>query len=178
MDMKKVLVALDESNQAPRVFDAALDLAHTHQAELTLLRCIPNEIANHSIGLSEQFGMSPYLFDQAYRERNELLERRIEYALSTLRHYAAIATDAGITVSFEYKIGNPEAWICPVAETIQADVIVLGRRGRRGLTEIMLGSVSNYVLHHAPCSVFVVQPGQATEAPESAPAAEIAAPTG
>ncbi|NEO28803.1 MAG: universal stress protein, partial [Kamptonema sp. SIO4C4] len=35
--------------------------------------------------------------------------------------------------------------------------VIIGRRGRVGLSEILLGSVSNYVLHHAPCAVMVVQ---------------------
>ena len=39
----------------------------------------------------------------------------------------------------------------------EADLIVIGRRGHQGLSEILLGSVSNYVVHHAPCSVLVVQ---------------------
>ncbi|CCQ49032.1 hypothetical protein CWATWH8502_2292 [Crocosphaera watsonii WH 8502] len=38
------------------------------------------------------------------------------------------------------------------------DVIVMGHRGISGLQEFFLGSVSNYVLHHAPCSVLIVQP--------------------
>lgn len=33
----------------------------------------------------------------------------------------------------------------------------MGRRGHKGLSEILLGSVSNYVVHHAPCSVLVLQ---------------------
>ncbi|MGC1393382.1 MAG: universal stress protein [Coleofasciculaceae cyanobacterium] len=36
-------------------------------------------------------------------------------------------------------------------------MVVVGRRGRTGLAEAFLGSVSNYVVHHAPCSVLVIQ---------------------
>ena len=34
---------------------------------------------------------------------------------------------------------------------------MLGPRSRRGLTEIIMGSVRNYVVHHVPCSVLIVQ---------------------
>ncbi len=44
-----------------------------------------------------------------------------------------------------------------MARNCGADVIVMGRRGHSGLSELILGSVSNYVLHHAPCSVLIVQ---------------------
>ncbi|MCZ8054719.1 MAG: universal stress protein, partial [Microcystis sp. LE19-12.2C] len=47
--------------------------------------------------------------------------------------------------------------ICKVAREENIDLIVIGRRGRSGLGELFLGSVSNYVLHHAPCSVLIVQ---------------------
>ncbi|MEA5469202.1 universal stress protein [Spirulina sp. 06S082] len=39
----------------------------------------------------------------------------------------------------------------------QADLIAIGRCGHSGLTELFLGSVSNYVLYHAFCSVLIVQ---------------------
>ncbi|RMG10302.1 MAG: universal stress protein, partial [Cyanobacteria bacterium J055] len=36
-------------------------------------------------------------------------------------------------------------------------LIIVGRRGRQGIEEAVLGSVSNYVVHHAPCSVLAIQ---------------------
>ncbi|MGQ9872468.1 universal stress protein [Leptodesmis sp.] len=38
-----------------------------------------------------------------------------------------------------------------------ADLILIGNRGHTGLKELFLGSASNYVLHHAPCSVLTVK---------------------
>ena len=46
--------------------------------------------------------------------------------------------------------------ICELAKFWNADLIIMGRRGRSGLAEVFLGSESNYVLHHAPCSVQIV----------------------
>ena len=50
-----------------------------------------------------------------------------------------------------------EGWeICQRAKVWQADLIIVGSHGRTGLSELFLGSVSNYVMHHAPCSVMVI----------------------
>lgn len=45
--------------------------------------------------------------------------------------------------------------ICDAAEIEGADVIVMGSRGRGGLRRAVLGSVSDHVIRHAPCSVLV-----------------------
>ncbi len=45
--------------------------------------------------------------------------------------------------------------ICDVAESVHADVIVMGSRGRGGLRRAVLGSVSDHVIRNASCSVLV-----------------------
>jgi nucleotide-binding universal stress UspA family protein len=54
------------------------------------------------------------------------------------------------------------------AQIWHADLIVMGRRGVSGMHELFLGSVSNYVTHHAPCSVLVVQGTSPIQAPVTA----------
>lgn len=63
----------------------------------------------------------------------------------------------GINAEFKILFGDPSRVICEIAQAWNADLIIIGRRGRTGLSELFLGSVSNYVLHHAPCSVLTVQ---------------------
>ncbi|NMF82608.1 universal stress protein [Nodosilinea sp. P-1105] len=63
----------------------------------------------------------------------------------------------GITAEFTHVVGEPGPEICTAANRWNADLIVLGRRGISGLGELLLGSVSNYVMHRAPCAVLVVQ---------------------
>ena len=46
--------------------------------------------------------------------------------------------------------------ICDIASAWNADLIVMGRHGRLGLEELLMGSVSNYVTHHAHCAVLVL----------------------
>ncbi|MFM7220949.1 MAG: universal stress protein [Nodosilinea sp.] len=74
--------------------------------------------------------------------------------------YAAEAKGNGLQVTTSQLIGEPGREICTLAETWKADLVVLGRRGLRGAGELLLGSVSSFVMHRAPCAVLIVQ-GQA-----------------
>lgn len=55
------------------------------------------------------------------------------------------------------EVGNPAESICEVARDLQADVIVLGSRGRGLFRQALLGSVSAAVVKHAPCPVLVIR---------------------
>ncbi|MGZ4689900.1 MAG: universal stress protein [Acidimicrobiia bacterium] len=51
------------------------------------------------------------------------------------------------------------ARICALAREEEAELIVIGSHGHRALFDLLLGSVSNYVLRHSPCPVLVVPRG-------------------
>lgn len=53
--------------------------------------------------------------------------------------------------------GDPAAAICELATELGACAVVIGTRGRGGLTRALLGSVSDYVVRHAPCTVVVTR---------------------
>lgn len=53
------------------------------------------------------------------------------------------------------KATNPEEGILRAAEEENADMIVVGSRGRGALHRTFLGSVSDYIVHHATCPVVV-----------------------
>jgi nucleotide-binding universal stress UspA family protein len=58
--------------------------------------------------------------------------------------------------------GSPKKVILDEAEAWEADLIVVGSHGRRGLDRFLLGSVSQAVALHAPCSVEIVRKGRDT----------------
>jgi nucleotide-binding universal stress UspA family protein len=67
-------------------------------------------------------------------------------------------TDAGkITISTDVLFGSPDSRIVETAEEWQADLIVVGSHGYSRWERLLLGSVSDSVVHHAPCSVLVVR---------------------
>ncbi|HSK70787.1 MAG TPA: universal stress protein [Pyrinomonadaceae bacterium] len=66
-------------------------------------------------------------------------------------------TDRNVSVSTEALFGSPESRIVETAEEMHADLIVVGSHGYNRWERLLLGSVSDSVVHHAPCSVLVVR---------------------
>ena len=62
----------------------------------------------------------------------------------------------GIRVEVHVCDGSPAQVLCDVAETVGADVIVVGNRRMKGAGRV-LGSVASKVAHKAPCSVFIAK---------------------
>jgi len=79
----------------------------------------------------------------------EILEKQTEYINGVAERLRAIGYQAhGVAV-----IGTPSTMILQEANTLRSDLILMGTRGRQGITRFVLGSVSHAVLHQTPCPV-------------------------
>lgn len=153
MGYQKILVAIDRSPQSEIVFESALEIAKEYGAVLMVFHCLPVE----SPGITPYtnlYGEELIDFSQVIHEQ---LEKETKEVQQWLNEYYQKSIDQGVLTEWDWKVGDAGRWICEVAQTWGADLVVIGRRGRRGLAEMFLGSVSNYVIHHARCSVLVVQ---------------------
>jgi nucleotide-binding universal stress UspA family protein len=152
----KILVAVDDSFMNRAVFEEALDLSRQTGASLMLVHVMtPEERNQPELPRSYVPYYYPIITDELLQQYQAEWEAAESRGLELLRSLAQEAT--GVAVEFTQNIGNPGRVICDVAKDWGASLIVMGRRGRRGLTELFMGSVSHYVIHHASCSVFVVQ---------------------
>jgi len=87
----------------------------------------------------------------------QMIRAAEEDTRATLARVRAQAVERGIAVDTYARRGiDPHTEIAAAAEDLRADVIVMGRRGRRGLMKRMLGDATARVLGSAGCSVLVV----------------------
>lgn len=157
MMFKKILVALDRSEIGQQVFDEALGLAKLTQASLMLLHVLSSEEEGSPyLPMLSNMDYYPGLTSQNFELYQKQWDTFKNLGIQMLQSFCAQANTAGVTTEFTQNVGNPGRVICDLAHSHGADLIVMGRRGHSRLMELFLGSVSNHVLHHAPCSVHVV----------------------
>ncbi|NJN49231.1 MAG: universal stress protein [Alkalinema sp. RL_2_19] len=154
---QRILVAV-EPTSAPTIVPQAVAIAKVHGAQLLFvyIRSTFDENYTGSFypGVDTLYPTlnNPVLLN--YAEEWAKAEARSQDWLKAL---AAEATLAGVSVTYRQQTGDPGMLLCQIAQDDSVDLILVGRRGRSGLSEMLLGSVSNYVMHHAPCSVLTLQ---------------------
>ncbi|HVC00208.1 MAG TPA: universal stress protein [Candidatus Dormibacteraeota bacterium] len=101
------------------------------------------------------------LYDGAAMDAGRIEISRAEdlkEAQSLVEQTAKPLRGAGYRVTTAIEEGEPRTAIVDYAERVKADLIVVGSHGRRGLSRLLLGSVSEFVARHAACSVEIVRP--------------------
>ena len=139
--ISRILVPVDGSAASHAALETALALAATLGARITILEVI------------EEFGPLPGHYDAAPASVD-----RVKW-VSAQRFDELVPSLIGTEVAWHRRVeeGYPAETICNVAEDEEADLIVMGNRGLGAFGRFLLGSVSDRVVHHAPCSVMVVR---------------------
>jgi len=147
--VKRILVPLDHSEASLQAAALGLTIARSLNASLTLLH------VQTGAGL-ELFHIDYTAFDgMSDEEAHDLILRYVEDPY--LDSVQSAIDDGDIDVQFEVCNCSPSTAICEYASTRDVDLIVMGSRGRSGVKELLVGSVSAHVLHHAPCPVTIVR---------------------
>jgi nucleotide-binding universal stress UspA family protein len=93
----------------------------------------------------------------AEMHRGEMPDEARAAADACLAEAAEQLRSAGLEVETHCMRGDPATALIHVAETTDANLIVVGSKGMHGSRRFLLGSVPNRVSHHAPCSVMIVR---------------------
>ncbi|QUY46075.1 universal stress protein (plasmid) [Acaryochloris sp. 'Moss Beach'] len=168
LSYRSILVAMDGSAINPQIFNMAINVAKSMStARLMLLHVLPPDIAKVPISITHPTAFTQQRLDDYPSLRDDILYSQQRQwntydsdCLPQLRSYTAIAREAGIPTEFIQQPGSPGEIICEFAKNRSSDLILVGNRGRSGLSEMLLGSVGKYVANHASCSVMVVRPQQ------------------
>ncbi|MEL6222171.1 MAG: universal stress protein [Cyanobacteria bacterium J06627_8] len=168
---KRILVGLDREDTCGVVFDQALSLAKATGARLMLLSVLtPDDKDSPAMPIySEVNYYSPSMNEsiwETYKKRYQEYEAK---GLNMLREFTNRAMIEGVGTEFTQNMGTPGRAICDLARTWEADLVMVGSHGRKGFSEMLMGSVSNYVMHHASCSVLVVHDQPQTQAMDESP---------
>lgn len=78
-------------------------------------------------------------------------------ALHTQKKYASECDKRGIRYRSLLVAGDPKDALCELAKDEKVDMLVMGRRGLSKLDRLLIGSVSEYCVQNAPCSVMTVR---------------------
>jgi nucleotide-binding universal stress UspA family protein len=154
---QRILVAVDNTELSQQAFQNALALAQAFAGNLHVFNVLSPLRVEYQDTTSLAFSGSYYpdTLDDVMQEEWTNIQ---ELGWSLLRELQQQAKQKGIKAEITQRIGQPEQEITDFAKSWQADLIVLGSHGRKGVSEFLFGSVSNYVSHHVPCSVLLVHP--------------------
>ena len=139
--MKQILLPLQGLSDAEAAI-RFLQLKPFHDAmEITLLTVLPETQPSQPGAVAAAAA--------AASASTEKLEEEADYIDGVAERLRAIGYQAhGVAL-----LGTPSAMILQQATTLRSDLILMGTRGRQGITRFVLGSVSHAVLHQMPCPV-------------------------
>jgi nucleotide-binding universal stress UspA family protein len=138
---QKILVALDGSAAAKRALQTALDLAQLSRAEI------------HALGVEEHL---PH-YVATVGEFEEEKEEQDSVFAKVMSEARAISGEQGFTLETRIQAGNAAHCIIEAARDGGFDLVVLGAKGHSVIRDFLLGTTTDRVSHHAPCSVLIVR---------------------
>ncbi len=157
----KILVAIDQSDLADHVVEIAIAQAKMTGGNLLLLHVINVQdkgfphLGGHTSG-----NYNPEFFNAEAQSSEQHWKSYTQMGLNSLQAYSERAIASGVVAKCTQTPGNlvdnPGKTICAIAQEWKADLII-GHRGLSGVKELIQGSVSNHVFHHAPYSILSVQ---------------------
>ena len=139
--MTSIVIATDGSPQAREAVEYGLELAASENAKAVLLQVMP---PTDWTRLDRGASLKPLAEEMRLRDAPALVEA------------AGLAAERGVPFTTEVVAGRPADEIVTFADSIGADLIVIGSRGRGSMAGVLLGSVSRDVLRESRTPVVVI----------------------
>src|SRR5579864_9761601 len=146
--LKRIVVGIDGSEHARAALEWAIRMAKGMGAEIIAVYAVYVPMY-----FPEPYGI-PVQFDEEWRK-----EIKAEFE----DKWCLPLRDAGLEYRTVMRDGRPASVIADVADEEGADLIVVGRRGRGGAAELLLGSVSHELALHSRKPVLLIEPEPAAK---------------
>ncbi len=143
---QKILLASDGSNNAAQAARAAVRLSGLSGSELHVVHV--SEVVAGMFPPEETLENSAEL-KKVEAAMEQQARRRLDREVERIRQQGAEVTEAHL------RVGVADQEIIAVSEELGADLVVVGSRGLNDMKRMLLGSVSESVVRHAPCPVLV-----------------------
>ena len=142
----KILLATDGSEEARLAAQAAAELSKDTGSEVHVAYVLPSprELRGHHY-YSEEVMRS--VLEQAEGEARSFLEEQA----------GQVRASGGKVAETHLRAGRPDKEIVKLSEDLDVGTIVVGSRGLGAVSRTLMGSVSESVIRHAHCPVFVVR---------------------
>ena len=144
MVFRKILVALDGGPIAAHAIDVGIELGRSLKSDIAIVH-----VMSLPVPVGGDIGVPP-------EEMTTLVQQEGRRLLDGVRQRLLLES----SVLEFLESGDPAVEIVKAAKAWPADLIVIGSHGRGGLDRMLLGSVAESVMRHAPCPVLVVRPNE------------------
>jgi nucleotide-binding universal stress UspA family protein len=141
-----IVLATDGSEEAALAAETAAELSKSTGSEVHVVYVLPTptQLIGHHLVYGEARESA---IAGAEREAETFLKKQAE----------KVGSGGGKVVETHLRSGDPDKEILRTAEAVDAGVIILGSRGLGAISRTLVGSVSDSVVRHAHCPVFVVR---------------------
>ncbi|MDW7771755.1 MAG: universal stress protein [Desulfobulbaceae bacterium] len=133
----RILVAADGSSNSEAAVDHAISVAKEHGAELAVIAVAQTD--------EEMLALAP-----------EHIQYLVEKNLKYLEEIKKRCEEQGVAVETFVREGEPHAQITELADEIGATLIVMGTHGRKGISRLLMGSVTERTIGYAKCPVLII----------------------
>jgi len=150
----RVLVPVDGSEHSRRALEFATDIAERFSASVVLLHVVSTAapLPAPQVGVTvTSEGVPPPVFS------TKMVEDLAKLGSELLARQGSEVERRGLTVKKVLERGEPVEKILQTAKNERCDLIAIGARGLGKMRALLLGSVSDGVVHRAPCPVLVVK---------------------
>lgn len=150
--ISKVLIALDYNPTAQKVAEMGFSMAKSMNAEVTLLHVITDPVFYSTSGYSPIMGFTGYI-DMTPMQLDSvdgLKSASLQYLDKSKQHLG------DTTIQTVVKEGDFADSILETARELHADIIVIGSHSRKWLENILMGSVTEKVMHNSKIPLLIV----------------------